>query len=452
MATFDCNKASAADVGATQLSSVKVCEPTSQSVWQNELPNEITSYQADYTTVSSKPISMNRSARKGTVTDVEVAPGFQTNLTIGTGEYWIPPFLYSKWTNNDELTGTISSQVVNFDSPVTIGCDHHILINGQKAVINDANTVSGATIPDGTVIIKLLGVETNVTYVKATNTISMQGSTIALSKGSYVYVDGKGFARVKSSTSADVYVLDNNDFTADFTEANGSVYFGAFVSNVAQDSPLYYNTDLTFEARFNTEPVTYQYARGVRSNQLTLNAPLSDLCTMDMTFLAEDLQTLETALPGSGHVDYILKEPLNTVTNISRVRIAGIDDQGISTYMKDVTLTINNNAAGEKTLGRKGNTFTSLGDLEVTMNTETVMTDAKVLKAIEENATVNFTLACNNNDGAIIFDMPSAGIGNGAKTLNRGEKVKIGTDLTGFYDDEFGYVIGVSLFTYLPKA
>ena len=204
------------------------------------------------------------------------------------------------------------------------------------------------------------------------------------------------------------------------------------------------------EAKFNTTPVTYRYARAVEPNQLTINAPLTDKMNMDMTFIAQEMQTVSDPLPEASHVDYKSDEALNTVTNISRVRIADLDEKGLSTYMKDVTLTINNNAQGEKVLGKMGSAFTSLGDLEVTMNTETVMTDANVLKAIENNTSVDFTLACKNGDGALIFNIPTATISNGALSMSRGEKVKVGTDLTGYLDDHYGFVIGVSLFKYLP--
>lgn len=97
-----------------------------------------------------------------------------------------------------------------------------------------------------------------------------------------------------------------------------------------------------------------------------------------------------------------------------------------------------------------GSAFTSLGDLEVTVSTETVMTDASVLQAIENNTSVDFTLACKNGDGALLFNIPTATISNGAKSMNRGEKVKISTDLTGYLDANYGFVVGVSLFKYLP--
>lgn len=448
MAIFDCNKASAADVNATQLSTAKVCEPVSGTIWQKEQPNEITSFQSDITFTARNPITMDRAARKGTITDVEVAPGFQTDLTIGTAEYWIPPFLYSQWSGFKEMTGNIASGTIELDTPLVLPFEVIAKVNGQLKTISTAWAVTG--VEDGPVTVLIVGAKPTISFTVATGKLTITGNTFDIPLNSQLFIKDQGFVRVREKLSSTEYTVDQFDIDQEIVDTAVDMYFSSFVSTVAQDSPLYEATELTFEARFNTDPVTYQYARAVQANQMTVNAPLSDKATVDMTFIADELQTSDSALPGAGYVDYTLNEALNTVTNISRVRIDGVDEKGLSTYMKDVTLTINNNAAGEKTLGNVGNTFTSLGDLEVTMNTETVMTDARVLQAIENNATVSFTLACKNNDGAVIFDIPTATISNGAKTMNRGEKVKIGTDLTGFLDDKFGYVLGVSLFHYLP--
>lgn len=447
MAIFDCNKASAADVNATQLSTAKVCEPVSGTIWQKEQPNEITSFQADYTSVARNPISMDRAARKGTITDVEVAPSFQTDLTIGTAEYWIPSFLYSKWTGFKEMIGSVESGTIALDDPLVLPFEVIAKVNGQLKTISTDWAVTG--VEDGPVNVLIVGAKPTISFTVATGKLTITGNTFDIPLNSQLFIKDQGFVRVREKLSATEYIVDQFDIDQEIVDTAVDMYFSSFVSTVAQDSPLYEATQLTFEARFNTDPVTYQYARAVQANQMTVNAPLSDKATVDMTFIADELQTSDSALPGLERVDYTLNEALNTVTNISRVRIDGVGT-GKDNYFKDVTLIINNNAAGEKTLGNVGNTFTSLGDLEVTMNTEVVLTNSDIMLAIENNATVSFTLACKNNDGAVIFDIPTATISNGAKTLNRGEKVKIGTDLTGFLDDKFGYVLGVSLFHYLP--
>ncbi|MDI5633262.1 phage tail tube protein, partial [Salmonella enterica subsp. enterica serovar Anatum] len=106
---FKCSQTPAADVNATRLSVAKVCEPVSGTPWTVQQPNEISSYSADITKTQRTPISTDRSARKGTVTNVEVAPGFQTDLTLDTFRYWGDGFLYSKWVGAGAIDIDVTS-------------------------------------------------------------------------------------------------------------------------------------------------------------------------------------------------------------------------------------------------------------------------------------------------------------------------------------------------------
>ena len=186
---------------------------------------------------------------------------------------------------------------------------------------------------------------------------------------------------------------------------------------------------------------------------MTINAPLTEKMTMNLTFVAQDLSApSKTALPGSGYVEFVANEAYNTVTNLNRVRLTGIDDSGLSTFLKDVTVTVNNNVSGENVLGVMGAAFTNIGNLEITMETETVMTDGAVLAAIRNNATVNFELAGVNGDGAIVVNIPAMTLGDGSKNLATGEKVKVTVSGNAHEEESIGFMIGFSLFPYLPTA
>jgi hypothetical protein len=252
-------------------------------------------------------------------------------------------------------------------------------------------------------------------------------STLGLVPGQYIYIDGltqsvtSKMARV-TMVGDHVLTLANSEFTTE--EGTGKtvrLFVSSFVRNVPVDSAEFVKTEYTMEARYNTTPVIYEYARAVAANQMTINAPLTEKMTMDLTFVAQDLSApSETALPGSGYIEFVANEAYNTVTNLNRVRLTGIDDSGLSTFLKDVTVTVNNNVSGENVLGVMGAAFTNIGNLEITMETETVMTDGAVLAAIRNNATVNFELAGVNGDGAIVVNIPAMTLGDGSKNLATG--------------------------------
>lgn len=480
---FTCSQVPAADVNATRLSVAKVCEPVSGTPWTVQQPNEISSYSADITKTQRTPISTDRSARKGTVTNIEVAPGFQTDVTLDTFRYWGDGFLYSRWIG----AGNVDIDVTSVDADsynvatMTAALAEGTLVyaagfalaanNGLKTVGAGSTTTeisaTGLAVeasPPAEARIYVVGhaaavgdISVNANGQLASTTLNF--TTLGLVKGQYIYVDGftqtvtSKMARVESVTN-NLITLDNSEFVTEAgTGKTVRIFVSSFVRNVPVDSADYVKTEYTMEARYNTDPVIYEYARAVAANQMTINAPLTEKMTMDLTFVAQDLsEPVETPLPGSGYIEFVANEAYNTVTNLNRVRLTGIDDSGLSTYLKDVTVTVNNNVSGENVLGVMGAAFTNLGNLEVTMDTETVMTDGAVLAAIRNNATVNFELAGVNGDGAFVVNIPSMTLGDGSKNLATGEKVKVTVSGTAHEEESIGFTIGFSLFPYLPAV
>lgn len=478
---FTCSQVPAADVNATRLSVAKVCEPVSGTPWTVQQPNEISSYSADITKTQRTPISTDRSARKGTVTNIEVAPGFQTDVTLDTFRYWGDGFLYSRWVG----AGNVDIDVTSVDADsynvatMTAALSEGTLVYAAGFALAANNGLKTVGVGSTTTEISVTGLAVEasppaeariyvVGHAAAVGDISVNANgqlastvldftTLGLVKGQYIYVEGftqtvtSKLARIEAVT-ANLITLDNSEFVTEAgTGKTVSLFVSSFVRNVPVDSADYVKTEYTMEARYNTDPVIYEYARAVAANQMTINAPLTEKMTMDLTFVAQDLsEPVETPLPGSGYVEFVDNEAYNTVTNLNRVRLTGIDDSGLSTYLKDVTVTVNNNVSGENVLGVMGAAFTNLGNLEVTMDTETVMTDGAVLAAIRNNATVNFELAGVNGDGAFVVNIPSMTLGDGSKNLATGEKVKVTVSGTAHEEESIGFTIGFSLFPYLP--
>lgn len=480
---FNCNQVPAADVNATRLSVAKVCEPVSGTPWAVQQPNEISSFSADITKTQRTPISTDRAARKGTVTNIEVAPAFQTDITLDTFRYWGDGFLYSRWVG----AGAVNIDVVDVDADsYNVGAMASALTagtliyatgfslaanNGLKTVGSGSTTteisVTGLAVeasPPAEARIYVVGraATTGDIAVNANGQLTsttLDFTTLGFVKGQYIYIDGftqtvtSKLARIEAVT-ANLVTLDNSEFVTEAgTGKTVRIFTSSFVRNVPVDSADYVKTEYTMEARYNTDPVIYEYARAVAANQMTINAPLTEKMTMDLTFVAQDLsEPVDTPLPGSGYFEFVDNEAYNTVTNLNRVRLTGIDESGLSTYLKDTTVTINNNVSGENVLGVMGAAFTNLGNLEVTLDTETVMTDGAVLAAIRNNATVNFELAGVNGDGAIVVNIPSMTLGDGSKNLATGEKVKVTVAGTAHEEESIGFTIGFSLFPYLPAV
>lgn len=476
-----CDGTPAADVNASRLSVAKECLPSASTIWTIQQPNEISAFSADFTKVARTPISTDRAGRKGTVSNVEVAPAFQTDVTLDTFRYWGDGFLYSKWegAGNVDLdvsgataTGyTVTANGALAEGSLVFAKGFGIAANnGLKTVVTGSTAtevkVSGLSVeasPPADAQLYYVG----VSGVAADITIDSNGNLtstaldftgLGLEVGQYIYIDGFTTQTVTSklarvgAVAAHLLTLENSEFVAEVgTGKTIKIYVSSFARNVPVDNADFYREQYTMEMRYNTATPIYENARGVSANQMTINAPLTDKMTMDLTFVAQDLEApTPTPLPSLAYQNFDNNEAYNTVTNLNRIRLTNVDESGLSTFLKDVTVTINNNVAGENVLGVMGAAFTNIGNLEVTMDTETVMTDGAVLAAIRNNATVGFELAGVNGDGAIIINIPTMTLGDGSKNLSAGEKVKVAVTGTGYLDEEVGFVVGFSVFPYLP--
>lgn len=471
---YNCSQDSAADVNATRVSVAKACEPTNSTVWTIQQPNGDITMSADITKTARAPISTDRAQRKGTITNVEVAPAHSTDAFLDSLDYWADGFMYSRWdgglaTQRFDVTAvtadgyTLANGVVvpagaivygkNFNNPANNGLK---IVQAGSTVTNVAvNGVTAEDDIDSESRLKFVGYNGSFSVDADGNLTGTDFDTWGLVKGQYILIDGftqdvtSKLARVGNVTPTKI-TLENSEFVAEET-ATANIYISKFVRPVSVESPLYYKEQYTVEARYNTVPAIYEYARAVVANQLVINAPLNDKMTLDLSFVAQDLQEpVTTPLPGAGYVNFVESEAYNTVGNLNRVRLTAIDESGLSTYLKDTTITINNNVAGENVLGKEGAAFTNLGALEVTVETEAVMTSGAVLSAIRNNTSINFELAGVNNDGMFVINVPAMSLSDGAKTMNENEKVKVSITGDAYLDENFGFVIGLSLFNYVP--
>jgi len=480
MASNPCDNI-AADGSATGLSFCRVNEPIDGTIWTYQQPDEISSFGATLDTVSRQPLSLNRAARKGTITSLSAEVGFTADQLVDNLAYFLDALVFSTWKGNNPNGLNVTA--------VAAG-GYTVAVGGTDFAMNDLVYASGfgnpannglkrvATGTTGTLVaVTGLTPETSVGKIyKAGSVVAPGGVTMDttgnllasgdlvdftlmnLTPGQYIGFSGfsataDGVARIRAISATEL-TLDQHTGIPATTTPTGEVqlYVGSFVRNVAMGAPDYQCTPFTAEAAFNTNPPTYEYARGVLLNQIAFNNSLEDKTTLELTFIAEDVEPMSvTRLPGNW-VDYKRNEAFNTATDFSDLRLFIKDDPtGGTTYFKDTTLTVNNNLSGESVLGKLGPEFINLGNFEVTLDTEVVLTDTRVAQAVRNNTTCALQFVQQNNEGALVVDLPSITLGDGTKNIAANEKVKVTTACTAFLDDDHGYVVGFTLFPYLPR-
>lgn len=476
----DCNTPNAAQTNATTLSTAKVCDPTAQTEWTYWEPNEISDFSASLTKEARDPISQNRGGGKSTVTALEAAPGFSHDLTIDFFDYFMDDFLFTTWQGVsarrfDVSEITAGGFVVDTGDVLPEGAIIHTrefddAANNGKHVVEAGSTatliaVTGLTVDatpaDGSQLYHV-GHEFPAADIAIDADGNLTSTTTDFTTLGYVndqWIDVRGFATQTGSTIAritdvteNLITLANSELTEEAaTGITASIYVSQLAKTVSVDDPLFRVPDMTAEIRYNSATPEFEYGRRMIANQLTLNLPVAAKSTVDVTWSAADVEKPTTTRK--------LGNWFNTVNNASiapaeasrRVAVDKVDETGLSTYLKDVTITLNNNAGGESVWGDLSATFKTFGNQTVESATEAVFIDGSVLRAARDNETVQLILSEFNAQGTVLFHQPQATWDEPAKNFERDNAVKVSGTIRSFTDPD-GYRFSCSLFWYLPAV
>ncbi len=276
-----------------------------------------------------------------------------------------------------------------------------------------------------------------------------------------------GFARI-TAISANLLTLDKKVttfVTDDGTDDNAGgvnleidILFGRFIRNVGVDDVDFLERSFTFEAAWSGlgsgGADEYEYAKGNFCNELTFDLPLTDKAGLNPAFIGTDTDapTASRKTGASTPKASVQSTAFNTTADIARLRVTQVDETGLTTDFKSLTLTLNNNVSPEKVLSVLGARFMNAGIFEVDMETQVLFSDGDVLAAIRANTTVTMDFSLQNSDGGFFVDIPAMTLGDGSKDLPINETVLLNITATAFIDPTLGTSLGVSIFPWLPSA
>lgn len=267
--------------------------------------------------------------------------------------------------------------------------------------------------------------------------------------------DMYGYARVVSISANDV-VFDKVGAALQFTDATDptapiDIVFGEFIRNVAVDDADYLSRSFQMEAAFPNlgagGATEYQYSKGNFCNTAAFALPLTDKSTISFSFVGTDTEnpTASRKTGADSATAPIQTAAFNTSSDIARLRVTKVDESGLSTDFKSLTLTLNNNVTAEKVIGQLGAKFMNTGDFEVNIEAQLLFTSGDVIAAIRDNETVTMDFMVKNDDGVIAVDLPSMTLGGGGRDFPVNESVLINIPSQAFKDDTLGTSIGISL-------
>lgn len=266
---------------------------------------------------------------------------------------------------------------------------------------------------------------------------------------------------------ATLITSDGTTTGAGGTEVAVDLLYGRFYRNVPVDSSEFLEQYLQFESEYpnlyETDPPTpvaepdgYEYSLDNLLDEWVFNFAGQDKATCELSFVGTDTEPPVDGASRKTNADSpispLFTEAINTSADFVRLRIADVDDDGLTTDFKDTTITVRNNVSPEKVLGVLGARYMNTGNFEVDVESTVLFTNAEVPARIRENTTVSMDWTIQNDDGAAAYDVPSGTLGDGSKEFPTDESIRVAVTLQAFVDSFFGTSFSCSLFPVYPTS
>lgn len=294
----------------------------------------------------------------------------------------------------------------------------------------------------------------------------IQAAAVGLHEGMFVYIGSKatadgdienafqdtsandiyGKARVRAiNTNSIVFdKLGANLEASDSTSPNSAVdiVYGAFVTNVSQDSPLNVKSTREYEEvlpDFGTAGTDYyRYSDGNIINTVTLSVPTDDYASMTIATLGTLTQkpTVNRRAGADAATESTREDTFVTGRDIARVTFDR-DTQGYDITVFDMTWTMSNNLSNKNAVAVVGSWRINTGNFTVSVSLDLSLSDPNLEDVIEGNEAISITSVFQNTEGVIIGHIPSMTLSRDSETYTLGDVVTVTGTASAFQDPVF---------------
>lgn len=473
-------------------------------VWWPLEPDSFGDFGATIKRTARAFINASRQKKKGSITGIDSAVNFQSDLTPTNLLRLMQGFFFAnarEKVSTNALNGTqiplttiTSATTFNAASGLSIftvgrlvkpsGCSsaNNALIS--KVVSSTATTVvtngvySNETLTSSAQL-DVVGFEFPTAdvqiVVSGTSSIALQAATtdlttLGLIPGEWVFIGGDatinkfvnnvGFARIESISST-LIKFNSTTFTAISEAGTGltiRLFYGTVIRNEKIPS-LIVQKSYQFERTLGNDSVGVQseYVLGAVPNEIKITVPLEDKVSCDLGFvgMTSETRTGTQGVKSGTRPSMVSEVEINTSSDIYRMRVAIVDPLTLNNaslfgYVTNADITIGNGVSGNKAIGVIGSFSANAGDFDVKATINAYFSDVAAIQAVKANASVEFNLisACRNT--GLVFDIPLMGI-DGSK-INVEKDKSIMVPLDGMAAEcPLGYTCLVTSFKYLPS-
>jgi len=300
--------------------------------------------------------------------------------------------------------------------------------------------------------------------------------------GEWVYIGGdaalnkwataanNGYARVRSVTST-VMTFDKTQNTM-VTEAGGVLEIRIFLPRVCKNESTaatiikkYLQIERSLGSPDSGSPgnVQGEYIVGGSADQLTIGLPTSEIITTEYSFLGADHETNDSAtgLKSGTRPALQANDGYNSVNHVRRLslRVNSLTDANptsLFTYLKEVSVKVENNISLNKAIGVLGGASTNAGSIDVELEAEAYFATVAALAAKRANDDVSFDMSIADQNQGITVDLPLLALGDGLPELETNEPIMLkmtnpaasGEDVVS----TLNHTVLICFFDYLPDA
>ena len=473
-------------------------------VWHPLEPNGYKDFGGQISTTARRPISVTRSRKKGSVTDLDSSGGFMQDLTFNNSTRLMQGFMFAAMRerkntvpmNGAAIVVTAATAVTNKYTAAaglnTFLVGSLVLATGFAiAANNGVKTVTTAIATELTVSEALSAegassgkIETvGFKFPLATLAIAMSGSLVRLTSsttdlttlgfipGEWIFVGGdavgskfvnnQGWARI-SAIVATYLEFDKVDWAPVAELATGltiQIFTGSVIRNESTEA-LITRRSVQLERTLGNDGngTMSEYIVGAVANEMTLNVPTAEKVSIDFGFVAinNEQRTGTTGVKAGTRPAIVDTVAFNTASDFNRIKLSLVDATTANVlplfgYATDMTLTVNNNVSPNKAIGVLGAFETTTGMFEVGGKVTAYFSDINAVKAVRDNADVTLDMVMVVQNRALLFDIPLLALGDGRLNVEQDKAIMVPLE-TMAAESKYGHTLLFQSFSYVPNA
>lgn len=481
------------------------------AVWYPLEPNEYNDFGGQIAQTARRPINADRQRRKGTVTDLDAAGGFTSDLIQNGIQDLMQGFFFADFRRKGEEPVTavdidggnpdeyeLASNTGFLVGSIIKGSGFTNAANNAKNVVTaiTAGTVEVATglltaeasPPSGSkiTVVGHRGAAGDIDVVNAgapalprlTSTV-LNFTTLGLIPGEWIWIGGDAsgtyFATAANNCWARIYSVAANEIVFDktsktmVTEASTTetieLYFGRVIKNEsAQASQVRrtYQLERTLGAPDDASPsqIQSEYLVGAVPSEATFSFSTADKATVELMFMATDHEqrTGVTGVKAGTRPSLTAEDAYNTTGDFSVLkmhvldRTAGANPEALFAYLQEFEVNLNNNVSPAKAISVLGAFDMTAGVFEIGGSATAYFSNVAAVAAVRANSDVTMHGIVVKDNVGIAIDIPLIALGDGRLNIEIDEPVLLDLEMPAAADEVFNHTMLMVFYDYLPNA